>query len=342
MNNGEMNEMNVIVNNLINFAKPKVFRGKETNRRMINLGSKYYDTTHLPYISTIDPLIKKYFDIDDEYDNCFINIYEHTHSIGRHCDKDFGMDRGKDIISVSIGVKNNKIVKNNDITLGWMKINDVKVTIHNNQKFRFDYNTPHEAKTLIKSQNVDYRINFTFRASKKQVIELDDENEVINEDTMNYIYEMTELKKKKVKSEANKYKNYENIIYSVLKNIELRKIIFDFQHKIFQDVMEKSNEYTRFNGSKIETQKLQIGDKIRYCYSNLYITVMQVYKITNCYVFCKDVTVHTIIIPYKITKHEDSPYYPLLFPKLYYELGKMNNNEKIKLYKSDEEYALLN
>ena len=111
MNNGEEEQMNVIVNGLINTAIPKVFRGKATLRKMVNMGVKYYDTEKIPYIEKIDPLIKQYFDIDDEYDNCFVNVYEHTHSIGRHCDKSFGMDINKDIISVSIGIKNNKIVK---------------------------------------------------------------------------------------------------------------------------------------------------------------------------------------------------------------------------------------
>jgi|TARA_R110000823_G_scaffold168129_2_gene300402 hypothetical protein len=56
---------------------------------------------------------------------------------------------------------------------------------------------------------------------------IDDENEVINEETMNFIYQMTELKKKK--------KIINTPINDIFKDKNMRDIIFGFQKQILQD-----------------------------------------------------------------------------------------------------------
>ena len=267
INGNEIEKMNKIVRNLINTADSKTFRGKSTLRKMLNMGVKYYDTCSIPYIKTIDPIILKFFDVSKEYDNCFINVYEHSHGIGLHCDKDFGMDRNMDIISVSIGIKDNNIVLDPSVKLGWMKINGVKHIIFNRQKFTFDYDTPHSANTLIKnrkdaSKDVDYRVNFTFRASIKETHDIveDDEDEIIdeiiNEDTMNYIYEITK------KNKENK-ENKENI-NDVFKNEDLMKMIFRFQKKIvynFDNIYNRKVVDSNLNRTKVKIGGLNIGDR---------------------------------------------------------------------------------
>jgi|TARA_B110000858_G_scaffold128528_1_gene146149 hypothetical protein len=275
--------MNNIVNELINTAKPKMFRGKPTNRKMLNMGVKYYDTNEIPYLKNIDPLIKKYFNIPDEYDNLFINVYEHNHSIGNHCDKDFGMDTTKNIISVSLGINNNHEIITGNQKIGWMKINDNKIDIINNKKIEFDYTTPHSAKTLIK-KDLKYRVNFTFRASKKKkkipkclIIKgvkhylvpttkkyrkiIDYEDEVINEETMNYIYKIKKMTVKPVIINTP--------INDVFKNIDMRTLIFGFQKHLLSQDKEKYNTKVNDSDNNEETTtfgNLNIGDKVYHNY----------------------------------------------------------------------------
>ena len=155
--------MNNIVEKLINNSVPKKFRGKPTNRKMYSYGPLYYDK-ELPNEKTIPKIIKTYFDIDNSYNECFVNVYKHNDLIGEHTDKSQGMDITKNIISISLGIDNNNNIIKENKKIGWMKLHNNKVDIINNKKIELDYNTPHSAKTILKD-NLKYRINFTFRSS---------------------------------------------------------------------------------------------------------------------------------------------------------------------------------
>lgn len=157
--------MQQIIDMLIIKSKPKLFRGKPTNRKMFNFGTKYYDDS-IPYYDVVPMALKDYFDIDNKYNNCFVNVYKNNDLIGIHKDKIENMDTTQNIISVSIGVDKNGIIQDiKDLKLGWMEINNKKVNIYNKTKIYLDYDSPHRAKTKI-SDDILYRINFTFRVSK--------------------------------------------------------------------------------------------------------------------------------------------------------------------------------
>ena len=154
-----------IVDMLIKESKPKMFRGKPTNRRMFNFGNEYYDSK-IPSQKKVPIELKKYFNIPQEYNNCFVNVYKNNDLIGLHKDKKGNMNINKKIISISIGLnKDNIIETDKNLKLGWMEIDKKKIDIYNNKKIFLDYETPHRAKTKIKD-NIQYRINFTFRVSK--------------------------------------------------------------------------------------------------------------------------------------------------------------------------------
>ena len=101
---GDEDEMNETITMLIKTAKPKYFRGKPTNRKMFNYGTKYYDD-NIPHIKEIPQNLKDYFHIPDIYDNCFVNVYKNNDLIGIHKDKTENMNTNYDIISVSLGIE---------------------------------------------------------------------------------------------------------------------------------------------------------------------------------------------------------------------------------------------
>jgi len=169
-----VNEIQKIVDMLIKESKPKMFRGKPTNRKMFNFGSEYYDNK-IPSEKKVPDELKKYFDIPKEYNNCFVNVYKNNDLIGLHKDKKGNMNINKKIISVNIGLnKDNIIETDKNLKLGWMEINKKKIDIYNKKKIFLDYETPHRAKTKIKD-NIQYRINFTFRVSQNYEEESDNE-----------------------------------------------------------------------------------------------------------------------------------------------------------------------
>ena len=292
--------MNNIVNELINAAKPKMFRGKPTNRKMLNIGVKYYDTNEIPYLETIDPLIKQYFNIPDEYDNLFINVYEHNHAIGNHCDKDFGMDTTKDIISISLGINNNDEIITGNVKLGWMKINDNKIDIINNKKIEFDYTTPHEAKTLIKKTNLKYRVNFTFRASKKEV-EVEKEEEEVETSELDLIiddfFQPTFDRIEKPKPTP---------INDVFSCIDLRELIFGFKKTMLENdrkSYEEKEKNTNKNSITTRYGLLNIGEKF-YEKQEIY----QVVKSYDMYIEARKVLPLEINLPC-ISRYQKNKYY---------------------------------
>ena len=205
-----------------------------------------------------------YFDIPDEYDNVFVNVYEHNGAIGSHCDKTYGMDLKKKIISVSIGIDNN----NQDITeekkLGWMKMGRYKIDIINNKKIEFWYDCEHSAKTLLqKKDNLKYRVNFTFRASKKKP---------------NVIF--TGEKSILVPIKNTSPQQYKKIPYvektstvfnEVFTNVDMLQIIFGFQKKIlrkercFYDNLRQNVSNIRLIN---EAQFLNVGNMIKFDYND--------------------------------------------------------------------------
>jgi len=157
-------KMEDIVKMLIKESKPKMFRGKPTNRRMFNFGKEYYDK-NIPSKEEIPNEVKQYFNIPNYYDNCFINVYKNNDLIGLHKDKTGNMNVNEKIISVSIGInKDGLIINDENIKLGWMEINKKKIDIYNKKKIELSYEDPHRAKTKLKD-NILYRLNFTFRVS---------------------------------------------------------------------------------------------------------------------------------------------------------------------------------
>ena len=165
---GDEDEMNETIKMLIKTAKSKHFRGKPTNRKMFNYGTKYYDDT-IPHIKEIPQNLKDYFHIPDIYDNCFVNVYKNNDLIGIHKDKTENMNTNYDIISVSIGIEKDEdddfyIKLGKNIKLGWMEIDNKKIDIYNKVKLNIKYESPHRAKTKIKD-DIFYRLNFTFRVS---------------------------------------------------------------------------------------------------------------------------------------------------------------------------------
>lgn len=103
---------------------------------------------------------------------------------------------------------------------------------------------------------------------------IDDENEVINEETMNYIYQMTELKKKPVIINTP--------INDIFKDKNMRDIIFGYKResmindeKDFESIIQKGKD-TRNNLRTEYIGKLKIGDR----YEDSFREVYQIVKIT--------------------------------------------------------------
>ena len=162
-------EMHETITMLINNSKSKIFRGVETNRRMFNYGTQFYDKK-IPSIDHVPQNLKDYFHIDDIYNNCFVNVYKNNDLIGLHKDKIKNINTDYDIISVSVGIEKDEdnnyyILYDKRIKLGWMEIDKKKISINNRVKININYNSPHRAKTKL-SDEILYRINFTFRVSK--------------------------------------------------------------------------------------------------------------------------------------------------------------------------------
>jgi hypothetical protein len=255
--------INKIVNQLIEISEPKSFRGKLTNRKMLNMGVKYYDS-EIPYVEHIPIELKQYFDISDEYDNVFVNVYEHNGAIGSHIDKTYGMDLKSKIISISIGIDNNNQVITEEKKLGWMKMGRYKIDIINNKKIEFWYDCEHSAKTLLqKKDNLKYRVNFTFRASKKKP---------------NVIF--TGEKSILVPIKNTSPQQYKKIPYvektstvfnEVFTNVDMLQIIFGFQKKIlrkercFYDNLRQNVSNIRLIN---EAQFLNVGNMIKFDYND--------------------------------------------------------------------------
>ena len=253
--------INKIVNELIEISEPKLFRGKLTNRKMLNMGSKYYDL-EIPYLENIPIELKQYFDISDEYDNVFVNVYEHNGAIGFHCDKTYGMDLKSKIISISIGIDNNNEVITEDKKLGWMKMDGNKIDIINNKKIEFWYDCEHSAKTLLqKKDNLKYRVNFTFRASKKLTTFTGKKNMLVPiKNTSPQQYKRVPYIEKT-----------STLFNEVFTNIDMLELIFGFQKKILRKE-EIFYENLRLNVPNIrlinQSEFLNVGNMIKFDYND--------------------------------------------------------------------------
>mgnify|MGYP003112446701 CR=1 FL=1 len=243
--------MEDIVKMLIKESKPKMFRGKPTNRRMFNFGKEYYDK-NIPSKEEIPNEVKQYFNIPNYYDNCFINVYKNDDLIGLHKDKIGNMNVNKKIISVSIGInKDGLIINDENIKLGWMEINKKKIDIYNKKKIELSYEDPHRAKTKLKD-NILYRLNFTFRVSinykedEKKILKVGDSFECFEEGDIDYESPLMEKKSDKIKKwkiikRTNKFVVIEVNIIEIEKNNKT----YNKTHRQKIRIDKKGNEFIK-------------------------------------------------------------------------------------------------
>jgi len=101
------------------------------------------------------------------------------------------------------------------------------------------------------------------------------DDEVINEETMNFIYQMTELKKKK--------KIINTPINDVFKNFDMRNIIFGFKRQILEDFESIKQKVidTRKNLKWTTMNDLKIGERYYDYTQDKNVNVYQVFKKTE-------------------------------------------------------------
>jgi hypothetical protein len=117
-----------------------------------------------------------------------------------------------------------------------------------------------------------------FRPTERKLEKIiNDENEVINEETMNYIYQMTELKKSKKKPVI-----INTPINDIFKDKNMRDIIFEYKResmindeKDFESLIQKGKDTNHTEDYKY-IGDLKIGDR----YGDRYDGVYQIVKIT--------------------------------------------------------------
>jgi hypothetical protein len=156
---------------------------------------------------------------------------------------------------------------------------------------------------------------------------INDENEIINEETMNYIYQISELKKKPVIINTP--------INDIFKDKNMRDIIFGYKResmindeKDFESLIQKGKD-TKNNSYLRRIGNLKIGDR----YEDSYEEVYQIVKITAKSVIA--LPVEYIEINVRIPDTYDSIYFSHSYKKYTDKLGtKKHTKRKTSMVKS--------
>ena len=159
-----------------------------------------------------------------------------------------------------------------------------------------------------------------------------EEDEMINEETMKYIYQMTELKKKQVIEVVKIEKRVENF-YTVFRDPDMYEIIFNYQKKHFinlQKELKKKKLETYVNLTyNANIKDLKVGDIVTKTYPSMGgRTFFKIIRFTKCYMFIRKVNQTLIELPMSLF-YNYGDYIPI-----YYKINDTldeNNPKEIKM-----------